>query len=232
MHEEVICAAKHQHRTADPHSPAVQFAFHQFLVLTHFDADVAKHAAPDRRAKDREKRKQFIVHPHDSRGNSDQMPHYRQEPGDKDAHRAMVLGPPFRTGYFGFRNQGISPIAHYQRPPRPTRSPIHRRRAEPRTDRAGNDNSDNTQWHVIRVRPMRCGWDDKFTWHRHNRAFDRHEPRNQRVPKFLQRAEIPRLEPGDNFGHEPLLIAENWEVSSIRCREEPSSSLLTSSPTV
>src|SRR5439155_5107827 len=73
--EEIIHGSENQHSAAEPEGNAMQLAFHEFLVLPHLDADIAKHRAPNRRSEQSVNGKGFVVHPHDASGNADQMAH-------------------------------------------------------------------------------------------------------------------------------------------------------------
>ena len=137
MDEEIIQPAQHQRRAADGENDLVHLALGD--VRADFHAEPAQHRAPDRRAEQREDGKRQVIHPRDAGGNADELPRARQQPRDEHARRAVMRHPVFAFLDFFRRDQNKFSVAQQQRPAGQPRQPVDNRRAEPRAERAGED---------------------------------------------------------------------------------------------
>ena len=143
--------------------------------------------------------------------------------------------PAFGLCQFLRRKQNEPAITQSEGPAGDARQPIHCRRAQPRTERAGDDDADLGRpagkmkaeqiQAVARPRQMRRGWNDDLARQRQKGAFHRHQQHDERITAGFERAKIPmnkRLENGFEHGR---FIAEN-RVESIRELRPPSAVLL------
>jgi len=202
--EKIIKSAEKNHRAAEPERDVMQFAVHELRILTGLDADVAKHRAPDRRAEQRENGKFQVIHPRDAGGNADQLPRARQQPRDEHAHRVVMRHPALGLLQFFRREKNEFSEAQDERATGHPRQPIHDRRAEPRAERARDDQTDLRRQAgemktekidaVAGPREMRGGRDDDFARQRQEGAFHRHQQHDDRITGGLERGEIPRDE--------------------------------------
>ena len=203
--EEIVKAAEHKHRATDPHGEVMQFAFHRLFVLAEFDADVTKDRAPDSRAENGEERKQFVIHPHDTGGDANQMAHDGQQARNENAHGAIVRSPVLCAFDFIGRNQDELSVTHEEWAAGETRGPVHQSCAQPRADGSRDDNSSNAQWNLAGMREVSGGRNDDFARQRQDGTFRGHEQRYERVAAAAQRVCVPV---DDVLEHAAVVIAE------------------------
>jgi len=115
-------------------------------------------------------------------------------------HPALGLRKFFR------RKQDEPSVTQDERATGDPRQPIHEGRAEPRTERAGNDDARESQRNLSRICEMRGGRNDYLAWQRQEGAFHRHQQHDGRIAAGFERGQIPRDERLENlFQHGTVL---------------------------
>ena len=100
MDEEIVEAAEHEQRAAEPQSEVQRVSFDRLFILPELHAQPAQDRRPARRSDERVQRVESEIHFGDAGGNADQMPDHRQKPCDENSDRAEFLRPPFRAVNF------------------------------------------------------------------------------------------------------------------------------------
>src|SRR5207302_2336249 len=131
---------------------------------------------------------------------------------NENAHRTEPRRPAFRSLDFLRWNESVSAITQHHRSARKARHPIHHRRAQPGAGSSGEDDSRHTEV-AFRVRKVSRGWNYEFAWQRQDRAFDRHEQRDDWIATRFQGIQIPVDEAFEHGGAAYILLSIQRKIT-------------------